>query len=266
MQLRCLVWCAALLFATWSRGQTQRSGEQHYYAPLNSVAAFVEYSNSSSHIILGDDRQRKFVGLALAYQRRISANRWMAWNYSAEIRPLLFESDPTLVGERLTVTVDGQTHVYEVRPPQPEPIENVNLYPDQTLSGTTLKGSTLTELLHIELSRRWTYSPGVTPVCFSVHFLPAHRLQPFLGSTAGFIVSPRDIPEFDTAAFNFTFSFGGGIEWYRDHQHSWTVEYRVQHMSNKDLGDFNPGVDSQFVRVGYHFGFGSLSQVFDKLH
>ena len=37
--------------------------EQRYYAPLNSVAAFVEYSNSSSHIILGDDRQRKFAGL-----------------------------------------------------------------------------------------------------------------------------------------------------------------------------------------------------------
>jgi hypothetical protein len=44
------------------------------------------------------------------------------------------------------------------------------------------------------------------------------------------------------------------------------VEYRVQHMSNKDIGSFNPGVDSQFVRVGYRFGFRSLSQVLDKLN
>jgi hypothetical protein len=255
MQLRCLMWCAALLFSTCSRGQTQHSAGEPYYAPRNSVAAFAEYSNSSSHIILGDDRQRKFAGVALAYQRRLSASRWMAWNYSAEIRPLLFESDPTLVGERLTVTLNGETHVYEVRLPQPEPIENVRLYPDQTISGTTREGDSFTEVLHMELSRRWTYSPGVTPLGFSVHFAPEHRLQPFLASTAGFIVSTRDIPEFYTSAFNFTFSFGGGVEWFRDHRRSWTVEYRVQHMSNKDIGYSNPGVDSQFIRVGYRFGF-----------
>jgi lipid A 3-O-deacylase PagL len=255
MQFRCLVWCAALLLSTSSRGQTQHSADERYYAPRNSVAAFVEYSNSSSHIILGDDRQRKFAGLALAYQRRISASHWIAWNYSAEIRPLLFESDPTLVGERLTVTLNGETHVYEVRPPQAEPIENVRLYPDQTISGTTREGDSFTEVLHMELSRRWTYSPGVTPLGFSVHLLPEHRLQPFLGGTAGFIVSPRDIPEFKTSAFNFTFSFGGGAEWFRDHRRSWTVEYRMQHMSNKDIGYGNPGVDSQFIRVGYRFGF-----------
>src|SRR5882757_11564981 len=146
MQLRCLAWCAALLFSTSSHGQTQRSGEQRYYAPLNSVAAFAEYSNSSSHIVLGDDRQRKFAGLALAYQRRISAAHWMAWDYSAEIRPLLFESDPTLDGQRITLTIDGKSKVYEERSPQQIPIENVNLYPDRTFSGTTLEGDSFTEV------------------------------------------------------------------------------------------------------------------------
>ncbi len=190
----------------------------------------------------------------------------MVWDYSAEIRPVLFESDPTLDGQRITLTIDGKSKVYEERSPQQFPIENVKLYPDRTYSGTTLEGDSFTEVFHHELGRRWTYSPGVTPLCFSVHLLPAHRLQPFLASTAGFIVSTRDIPEFYTSAFNFTFSFGGGVEWFRDHQRSWTVEYRMQHMSNKDIGYINPGVDSQFVRVGYRFGFRSLSQVFDKLH
>src|SRR5882757_2846195 len=109
MQLRCLVWCATLVFSTWSRGQAPHSGE--YYAPLNSVAGFAEYSNSSSHIILGDDRQRKFAGLALAYQRRISATHWMAWDYSVEVRPILVESDPTLDGQRITVISGGKTTV-----------------------------------------------------------------------------------------------------------------------------------------------------------
>jgi hypothetical protein len=266
MHFRCLVWCAALLFSTWSRGQAQHIADERYYAPRNSLAAFVEYSNSSSHIILGDDRQRKFAGLALAYQRRISAAHWMAWDYSAEIRPLLFESDPTLDGQRITLTIDGNSKVYEGRSPQQIPIENVKLYPDRTFSGTTLEGDSFTEVFHNELGRRWTYSPGVTPLCFSVHLLPAHRLQTFLASSAGFIVSTRDIPEFYTSAFNFTFSFGGGVEWFRDHKRSWTVEYRMQHMSNKDIGFINPGVDSQFIRIGYRFGFRSLSQVVDKLH
>ena len=233
----------------------QTTTEHRYYAPLNSVAAFGEYSNSSSHIILGDDRQRKFLGVAFAYQRGISATHWMAWNYSAEIRPLLMESDPTLDGQRVTVTIDGKTGGYDQRFPRPVPIQNVKLYGDQSFSGTTLQGDSFTEVLHNDLGRRWTYAPGVTPVGFSVHLLPEHRLQSFLASSAGFIVSPRDIPEFKTSAFNFTFSFGGGVEWFRDHRRSWTLEYRVQHTSNKDIGYNNPGLDSQFLRVGYRFGF-----------
>jgi hypothetical protein len=230
------------------------------------VAAFAEYANSSSHIVLGNDRQRKFAGLALSYQRRISANHWMAWDYSAEIRPILVESDPTLDGKRATVTIDGNTQVYEIRVSHKIPISNVKYFPDRSFSGATLQGDPFTEVLHNELGRRWSYSPGITPVGFSVHLLPEHRLQPFLASTGGFIVSARDIPEFDTSAFNFTLSFGGGVEWFRDRQSSWTVEYRVQHTSNAEIGSFNPGVDAQFVRVGYRFGLRSLSQVLDKLH
>jgi hypothetical protein len=241
------------MLAAMARAQT--TNEHRYYAPLNSVAAFGEYSNSSSHIILGDDRQRKFLGVALAYQRGISATHWMAWNYSAEVRPLLLESDPTLDGQRVTVTIDGKTGGYDQRFPRPVPIQNVKLYGDQSFSGTTLQGDSFTEVLHNDLGRRWTYAPGVTPVGFSVHLLPEHRLQSFLASSAGFIVSPRDIPEFKTSAFNFTFSFGGGVEWFRDHRRSWTLEYRVQHTSNKDIGYNNPGLDSQFLRVGYRFGF-----------
>jgi opacity protein-like surface antigen len=247
------VLCVVRMLAIPAHAQT--TGEQLYYAPLNSAAAFVEYSNSSSHIILGEDRQRKFAGLALAYQRRISATHWMAWDYSVEVRPILVESDPTLSGLRLTVTRGGKTTVSDGRFSQQTPIENVNLYHDETFSGTTPQGHPFTGAFHNDLGRRWTYAPGVTPACFSVHILPARRIQPFLAATGGFLLSPRDIPEFKTSAFNFTFSFGGGMEWFRNHQRSWTVEYRVQHMSNKNIGSLNPGVDSQLIRVGYRFGF-----------
>lgn len=232
----------------------QSTAEHAYYAPLNSLAAFVEYSNSSSHIVLGDDRQRKFAGLALAYQRRLSAMHWMAWDYSAEVRPLLVESDPTLRGFHFQTNDAGPTIRQDYVFAQQVPVQNIRLYRDVSASGT-IGGRSVFLQVNYDRGRRWTYTPGLTPACLSVHLLPAHRLQPFLATTGGFIVSLRDIPEFKTSAFNFTFSFGGGVEWFRDHQHSWTVEYRVQHTSNKDIGYNNPGFDSQLLRVGYRFGF-----------
>jgi hypothetical protein len=247
-----MVFCASMPAAM---AHAQGTAEQRYYAPLNSVAAFVEYSNSSSHIVLGDDRQRKFAGLALAYQRRISAGHWMAWDYSAEVRPILVESDPTFRGARISGTIGDRAYVSDDRFPFQIPIMNAGEFHDRSFSGTLLGGTPFTENVHNYLGRRWTYAPGLNPACFSVHILPARRLQPFLATTGGFLVSLRDIPEFKTSAFNFTFSFGGGVEWFRDHRRSWTVEYRVQHMSNKEIGFNNPGVDSQFVRVGYRFGF-----------
>jgi hypothetical protein len=257
MRFRLLLPSVALFLNIAAGAQMAGGPESRYYAPLNSAAVSLEYSNSSSHIVLGDDRQRKFAGLALAYQRGIMANHWMAWSYSAEIRPLQVESDPTLTEQRLVIISAEETLVIDGRFLPQLPISNVNdrLYRNATFSGTLPDGTPATVQIENYLGRRWTYAPGVAQVGFSVHLLPDHRLQTFLSSTAGFIVSPRDIPEFYTSAFNFTFSFGGGVEWFRDHRRSWTVEYRVQHMSNKEIGVFNPGVDSQFVRVGYRFAF-----------
>jgi hypothetical protein len=248
---------AALFLSLAARAQTMPAPESRYYAPRDSAAVSLEYSNSSSHIILGDDRQRKFAGLALAYERGITANHWMAWSYSAEIRPLQVESDPTLTRLRIVITSEGKTQVIDGRFLPQLPITNINdeLYRNQIFSGTLPDGAPATVQVDNYLGRRWTYAPGVSPVGFSMHLLPERPVQAFLASTAGFIVSPRDIPEFQTSAFNFSFSFGGGVEWFRDRRRSWMIEYRVQHMSNKKIGTFNPGVDSQFVRVGYRFGF-----------
>jgi Lipid A 3-O-deacylase (PagL) len=244
----------SLFFITAARAQLAPAPESRYYAPLNSVAALFEYSNSSSHIVLGEDRQRKFAGLALAYQRRISASHGMSWAYSAEVRPILVESDPTLREAHFTTNLSGPITKQDFYFVHQLPVENLRLYPDIYISGT-IGGRDVYFQTSFNRGRRWTYAPGITPACFSVHFLPSRQLQPFLASTGGFVISPRDIPEFRTSAFNFTFSFGGGVEWFRDRTRSWIVEYRVQHMSNKKIGMLNPGVDSQFLRVGYRFGF-----------
>ena len=254
MRTRYAMAAIALLPGTVARAQQVTAKEAHSYAPLNSAAVFVEYANSSSHIILGEDRQRKFAGLAFAYQRRISASHGMSWAYSAEVRPILVESDPTLREARFTSNFTGTVINRDFYFVNQVPVENLRLYPDAYISGI-VGGRTVYFQSSYTRGRRWTYAPGITPACFSVHFLTARRIQPFLASTGGFVISPRDIPEFKTSAFNFTFSFGGGVEWFRERNHSWILEYRVQHMSNKKIGTLNPGVDSQFVRVGYRFNF-----------
>ncbi len=240
----------ALLLAASSRAQKQET-----LTPLNSAAALVEYSNNSNHIVLGEALQRKFAGLALAYQRRISASHGMSWAYSVEIRPILIESDPTLRAVHIKSVFEGQTQNYDQVLHQQVPILNPAQFRNVSISGSTADGKPYLLQATYDHGRRWTYAPSVTPACFSVHVLPRHRLQPFLATTGGFIVSPRDIPVFKSSAFNFTFSFGGGLEWFCESKRSWIVEYRVQHLSNKDIGFTNPGFDSQFVRVGYRFGF-----------
>src|SRR5581483_7537355 len=135
----CLLPAATALFFGLAAGaQTMAAPESRYYAPLNSAAVSLEYSNSSSHIVLGDSRQRKFAGLAVAYERGIMANHWMAWSYNAEIRPLQVESDPTLTRLRIVITSEGKTQVIDGRFLPQLPITNVNdgLYRNETFSGT----------------------------------------------------------------------------------------------------------------------------------
>jgi opacity protein-like surface antigen len=68
------------------------------------------------------------------------------------------------------------------------------------------------------------------------------------------VVSFRDLPMFDSSAFNFTFAFGAGLEFFRTESHSVRVEYRVQHLSNAYLGTTNPGADSQVIQTTWNWG------------
>ena len=60
---------------------------------------------------------------------------------------------------------------------------------------------------------------------------------------------------FDSSAFNFTFSFGAGLDFFRRPNRSMRLEYRLQHLSNADLGaSIDPGIDSQMIHLGYAWG------------
>ena len=58
-------------------------------------------------------------------------------------------------------------------------------------------------------------------------------MQPFVTGLGGFAVAPRDIPVFNSAAFNFTFEFGAGVEMFQTHTRSCQLEYRYHHLCQR---------------------------------
>ena len=259
----------ALLFAAalpGARLQAQ-AGEGGPAAPVwsapRSFSVFAEYSPDSSHILLGDTGQREFVTVGATFSRRLSLHRSWEFSWTPEIRPIMAESDPVMIGHDYDLCIPmtpagvGQPCTPEAgyyHYPHEVPAANTGLrVQDTTFS---FAGQTYYQDYAFFYGRRWTYVAGLSPLAFRASFLPRRRLQPMLSLTGGFAVSPRDIPMFDTSAFNFTFSFGGGFRFWRDRTHATEIEYRFQHLSNATIGYNDPGIDSQFVHLSYTWGKG----------
>ena len=218
---------------------------------------FTEYSPGSSHIILGYSNQREFVTLGASFTQRLFQNRIWRLDYRAEIRPLMVESDPVLTGDYYNINLppyDGYPGLQEsgyYRQPHETPVLSTALKSSNYTF--TYHGQTYYQNYTFTYGRRWTYVVGLSPAGLEAKVLPRSKVQPVLTLMTGFAVSPRDIPIFDSSAFNFTFSFGAGFDFFRRANRSMRFEYRIQHLSNADLGT-DPGIDSQMIHVGYSWG------------
>lgn len=233
-------------------------------APLNEFTLGAEYSNTSSHIILGQSFNRRLAGLDLTWSRRVGRTRAINYLWEIELRPVLFLQDP-VDAVSASLSVNGTALQQFNIPPQPVQRTCTTLttsipvtFPSPT-TGQPVAG-TLTETR--TCGTRWTYAGGLSPVGQRLNFLPHHQLQPYLLANGGFLVSARDEPVNDSSKFNFTFTFGTGLQWFRPSGAAWSLDYRVQHLSNKNIGDNNPGIDSQLVRVGYTFPLRSRTRRF----
>jgi hypothetical protein len=224
-------------------------------APLNEVTVGAEYSNTSSHIILGQSFNRRLAGLDVTWSRRVGRYNGINYLWEIELRPVAFLQDPV---ETVTATFSvGGTPLQQFTIPE-QPVQRTCAsltasipvtFPSPT-TGQPVTG-TLTQTR--TCGTRWTYAGGLSPVGQRLNFLPRHELQPYLLANGGFLVSTHDLPVNDSSRFNFTFTFGTGLQWFRPSGAAWSLDYRVQHLSNKKIGDNNPGIDSQIFRVGYTF-------------
>jgi hypothetical protein len=222
------------------------------YSFRNSLSISVGYSNNSSHIILGRAYNRRLAELDATYSRRLLHTHSFDWYYDLELRPLTVLQDPVST-TTVTIQFTGQQPLGPFLA-QNGPIESRCQSATITNPNGSFPGQTVTETQ--TCGTRWTYAGGLSPLGQRINFAPARRLQPFAFFNGGFLVSPRDIPVFNSSRFNFTFDFGAGLQFFQTHHRAWSLDYRVHHLSNAYIGYQNPGVDSQIVGLTYSFPLG----------
>jgi len=234
--------------AGFSQTGSSLQGGDAGYSRKNTFSGFFEYSNDSSHIILGNSENRKIGAIGFQYERRLVHRPLFDFGYTAEIRPGMLESDPVL-----TQTV---VQTSPVASSSPEPSLAVVKCIRQTSAPvvTVIGATTYSYVVADTCSRRTVVEQGFAPVGIRLHLMPKRRLQLTFSTLAGYMFASQEVPVPNAGAFNFTFDFGGGLEWYRTRTQSVRLEYDVQHYSDKQTSTANPGVDSGFVKLTYSFG------------
>ena len=81
------------------------------------------------------------------------------------------------------------------------------------------------------------------------HFAPGARVRPFISAGGGMVFSAGAIPR-DISRVNFTPQGGGGVTVVLRRDTLLSIEYRLHHMSDGVLTDYNPGVNSSVFLVG----------------
>jgi lipid A 3-O-deacylase PagL len=96
-----------------------------------------------------------------------------------------------------------------------------------------------------------TYGGGAEPVGLQVNWRRSKHLQPYVGATGGFLYFTDQVPVPESSRYNFTFSFGGGIELLNSGRGTLRLGYRFHHLSNGYTGHVNPGIDSHILEIGF---------------
>jgi hypothetical protein len=249
--------CGVLLCFALSRcnaaAAQQKTSED--YSRENTFSLFAEYSNDSSPILTGLARQRKLAAAGGAYTRRIVRFLGSDFGYLVEVRPVLFESDP-LESATQTITITTGPTAGTVT------TSTGSYVPIKCVAGTS-SGNVPSDppyfpgesyVVTQTCGRQWTFGQSFAPIGFKYAVRTHHPVQPFLIGTLGYMYTSRPVPLADAEGFNFVINFGAGVEVYRSHTRSVALEARVQHFSNRDTAEANPGTENLILKVSYNFG------------
>jgi lipid A 3-O-deacylase PagL len=98
--------------------------------------------------------------------------------------------------------------------------------------------------------RAYANGVGGSPIGAQVNFVHFHRVEPFLTSGGGFLYFNHRMFG-TTQQFNFTAQLGGGVQLFTSSRRTAIdLGYKYHHISNANLGNQNPGLDSHMLFVG----------------
>jgi len=255
-----VLWVVGLLLSTAVAGaQELRNG----YDPVNEFSGFVEYANNSSHILIGQQRARKLLGVGGSYARRLRENHIVAWRWQFDVRPLVLLQNPLLTTDE-TVTAlgppitqvplgPGAYHFSVLQMDQCKSSSGTGYFYNDGTQGTPpqpVESFTYTSVC----THPWTYGGAISPLGQTLNFLPHRRLQPYFAGNAGFVAFDKVTPSNNATMFNFSFEIGVGVQFFTRPGRAVTADFRYHHISNAYRGQENPGVDSALVKLSYGFG------------
>jgi hypothetical protein len=98
--------------------------------------------------------------------------------------------------------------------------------------------------------RAYANGVGGSPIGAQVNFVHYRHVEPFLTSGGGFLYFNHRMFG-TTQQFNFTAQLGGGVQLFTSSRRTAIdLGYRYHHISNANLGNQNPGLDSHMLFVG----------------
>jgi opacity protein-like surface antigen len=211
------------------------------YAPSNATGL------GSFHVYTSD---RRFFQTLAGYSWKLHEWKNASLSYHVDVIPLCVISDPAervqsqFVSDTHTTTASGLYRTdYPIKPFQSEV---------HVPAGTNTLALQVTTI--VSTTRITTYGGGANPVGFELHVRPRRRIQPFAFGSGGFLLFTHEEPVNRSSAFNFSFAIGGGVDIQTHEKRALTLGYKLVHFSNANLGSRNPGVNANFLYVGYRFG------------
>lgn len=94
------------------------------------------------------------------------------------------------------------------------------------------------------------YGFGVSPIGCRMHAKIADHVRLFGGGGGGFLVFLGEVPLPDSGHLNFTFEFGGGLDWMLEDGTILSAGYKFHHLSNGGTEPVNPGLDASIYYLG----------------
>lgn len=241
--------------ACWSQELPKAVGESGAYSRKNTFTLFTEYSPTSSHILMGQSRNRILVTGGGSYSRRLWSTRNTAFSYVAEVRPAVFIADPVLRETTQSTYLTGRYAGQGFRDTQDYTVIKCVRGSGSMVLG--YGGSSPAEIQYSYVDQcewRWTFGQAFVPAAAKYSFRTQKKLQPFATAFAGYLYTSRPVPVESAESFNFLFGVGAGLELYRTKTRSVSLEARYQHFSNKNTAESNPGTDNVMYRLSYSFG------------